>query len=59
MKIRVDYEEDQAEKVKISFSEAGRRGGKARVAKGFSMASEEKRREMGRLGAMKRWRCVK
>ena len=55
MKIEVKYIETPAQKVKVSFKEAGRRGGLAKVPKGFSKMSEEKRKEIAKKAAMKRW----
>jgi hypothetical protein len=55
MKIKVDYIETPVEKVKVSFKEAGRRGGLAKVPKGFAKMSEVKRREIAKKAANKRW----
>ena len=55
MKIKVDYVETPKQKVKVSFSEAGRRGGLAKVPKGFSKMDEERRREISKKAANKRW----
>lgn len=55
MKIKVNYIETPAQKVKVSFKEAGRRGGLAQVPKGFSKMPEEKLKEISRKAAMKRW----
>lgn len=55
MQIKVEHIENPAEKVKISFKEAGRRGGSAKVPKGFSKMDEEKRREIAVRAAQKRW----
>ena len=55
MKINVKYIETPAQKVKVSFKEAGRRGGLAKVPKGFSKMDEEKRREIAKKAANKRW----
>lgn len=55
MKIKVDYIETPAQKVKVSFKEAGRRGGLAKVPKGFSKMDEEKRKEIAKKAANKRW----
>ena len=55
MKIKVDYIETPAQKVKVSFKEAGRRGGLAKVPKGFSKMDEERRKEIARKAANKRW----
>lgn len=54
-KIKVDYIETPVEKVKVSFREAGRRGGSARVPKGFAKMDSDKRREISRKAAAKRW----
>ena len=56
MKISVKKIETPAQKVKVTFKEAGRRGGLAKVPKGFSMMDEERRREISRKGAARRWR---
>lgn len=55
MKIKVDHIETPAKKVKVSFKEAGRRGGLAKVPKGFAKMPEERRREISRAAAKKRW----
>ena len=55
MKIKVNYIDTPAQKVKVSFKEAGRRGGLAQVPKGFSMMPEEKLKEISRKAANKRW----
>lgn len=55
MKIPVNYIETPAEKVKVSFKEAGRRGGLAKVPKGFAKMPEERRREIARKAANRRW----
>lgn len=55
MKIAVKKIETPAQKVKVTFKEAGRRGGLAKVPKGFSMMDEEKRREISRKAAARRW----
>lgn len=55
MKIEVKKIETPAQKIKVSFREAGRRGGIAKVPKGFSMMDEERRREIARKAAEKRW----
>jgi len=54
-KIEVKYIETPAQKVKVSFSEAGRRGGKAKVAKGFSKMDSDRLREISKKAAAKRW----
>ena len=48
MEIKVDYIKTPVQKVKVSFKEAGRRGGLAKVPKGFAKMDEGKRKE-------KRW----
>lgn len=55
MKIAVKKIETPAQKVKVTFKEAGRRGGLAKVPKGFSMMDEERRREISRKAAARRW----
>ena len=55
MKIKVDYVETPIQKVKVSFKEAGRSGGLAKVPKGFSKMEEEKRKEIAKKAANKRW----
>ena len=55
MKIPVKKIETPAQKIKITFKEAGRRGGLAKVPKGFSMMDEERRREISRKAAARRW----
>ena len=48
MEIKVDYIKTPVQKVKVSFKEAGRRGGLAKVPKGFAKMDEGKRKETGR-----------
>lgn len=55
MKIKVDYIETPIQEAKVSFKEAGRRGGLAKVPKGFSKMPEAKRKEIAKKAAMKRW----
>ena len=55
MKVKINYIETPVQKVKVSFKEAGRRGGLAKVPKGFSKLSPEDRKKMARKGADKRW----
>lgn len=55
MKIEVKYIETPAQKVKVSFKEAGRRGGLAKVPKGFSKMEEERRKKIAKKAAYKRW----
>ena len=55
MKIKVDYIETPVQKVKVTFKEAGRRGGLAKVPKGFSKMDAEKRKEISKKAANKRW----
>lgn len=55
MEIKVDYIKTPVQKVKVSFKEAGRRGGLAKVPKGFAKMSEEKRKEIAKKAANKRW----
>jgi hypothetical protein len=55
MKINVDYIETPVQKVKVSFKEAGRRGGLAKVPKGFAKMDDIKRREIAKKAAAKRW----
>jgi general stress protein YciG len=55
MKINVDYIETPVQEVKVSFKEAGRRGGLAKVPKGFAKMDVEKRKEIARKAAAKRW----
>lgn len=54
-KIKVDYIETPVQKVKVSFSEAGRKGGKAKVPKGFSKMDKEKLKELSKKASAKRW----
>lgn len=54
-KIKVDYIETPVQKIKVSFSEAGRRGGLVKTKKGFSMMDAEKRLEYAKQAAAKRW----
>lgn len=55
MKIEVKKIETPAQKIKVSFKEAGRRGGLAKVPKGFSKMDKGRLREIGRKAAEKRW----
>ena len=55
MKIEVKKIDTPTQKVKVTFKEAGRRGGLAKVPKGFSMMDEERRREISRKAAARRW----
>lgn len=55
MKIKVDYIKTPVQKVKVSFKEAGRRGGLAKVPKGFAKMEDIKRREIAKKAANKRW----
>lgn len=55
MKIKVDYIKTPVQKVKVSFKEAGRRGGLAKVPKGFSKMDEEKLKKIAKRAANKRW----
>jgi hypothetical protein len=55
MKINVDYIETPVQEVKVSFKEAGRRGGLAKVPKGFAKMDVEKRKEIAKKAANKRW----
>lgn len=54
-KIEVKYVETPVQKVKVSFKEAGRRGGLAKVPKGFSKMDENKRKEIALKAAKARW----
>jgi general stress protein YciG len=55
MKIEVKKIETPAQKIKVSFKEAGRRGGLAKVPKGFSKMDKDRLSEIGRKAAEKRW----
>ena len=55
MKIDVKHVEKPAEKVKVTFSEAGRRGGLAKVPKGFSKMPADRLKEISKKAAAKRW----
>ena len=44
------------EAVRSHFSEVGRKGGKARVPKGFASLTQQERIEMGKKAAEARWR---
>lgn len=55
MQIKVEHIEKPAEKVKISFKEAGKRGGIAKVPKGFAKMDEKRRREISKKAAARRW----
>lgn len=56
MKIDVKYIETPPQTVKVTFKEAGRRGGLAKVPKGFAKMDKDRLREIGRKAAEKRWR---
>lgn len=43
----------------MSVKEAGRKGGKARVPKGFAVLTAEERSERARQGALARWGAKK
>lgn len=53
MKIDVKYIETPA--VKIKIREGGRRGGLARVPKGFAKMDEVRRKKIAKEAALKRW----
>ena len=55
MEIKVNYIKTPVQKVKVSFKEAGRRGGLAKVPKGFAKMDDVKRREIAKKAANKRW----
>ena len=55
MKISVNYVDTPKQTVKVSFKEAGRRGGLAKVPKGFAKMDDIKRREIAKKAANKRW----
>lgn len=54
-KIEVKYVDTPVQKVKVSFKEAGRRGGLAKVPKGFAMMDKETLKDVSRKAAKKRW----
>lgn len=58
MKIKVDYIKTPVVKVKVSFKEAGRRGGSAKVPKGFSKMEPTRHKEISRKAARARWSKV-
>lgn len=53
MKIDVKYTETPA--VKIKIREGGRRGGLAKVPKGFAKMDEARRKQIAKEAALKRW----
>lgn len=55
MKIDVKYIETPPQKVKVTFKEAGRRGGLAKVPKGFAKMDKERLKEISRQASNKRW----
>ena len=59
MKIKVDYIETKPEKIKMSFKEAGRKGGLAKVKKGFACMDKDRLRKLSKEASEKRWRCEK
>lgn len=55
MKVDVTYIETPTQDVKVSYREAGRKGGLAKVPKGFSKVPKDKLKELSRQAALKRW----
>ena len=55
MKIEVKKIETPAQKIKVSFREAGQKGGLAKVPKGFSKMPKERLQDISRKAAEKRW----
>lgn len=55
MKIEVKKIDTPAQKIKVSFREAGQKGGLAKVPKGFSKMPKERLQEISRKAAEKRW----
>lgn len=55
MKISVEQIEKPVEKVKVSFAEAGRRGGLAKVPKGFAKMDKNQLCELSKKAVKKRW----
>lgn len=58
MRIEVKHCETKAQEISVMRAKMGAKGGRARVAKGFSMMDKEKLREMSRKAAAKRWAKV-
>lgn len=55
MKIDVKYIETPVQKIKVTHKEAGRRGGLAKVPKGFAMMDKEELKKLSSKAANKRW----
>lgn len=55
MKIDVEYIETPVQQIKVTHKEAGRRGGLAKVPKGFAMMDKEELKKLSSKAANKRW----
>lgn len=55
MEIKVNYIETPIQEVKVSFREAGRRGGLAKVPKGFAKMDKERLKDISKKASDKRW----
>lgn len=55
MKIKVNEIKNPAQKIKVSFQDAGRKGGSAKVPKGFAKMGEKRLHKIAVDAAKKRW----
>lgn len=55
MEIKVNYIETPVQEVKVSFREAGRKGGLAKVPKGFAKMDKERLKDISKKASDKRW----
>lgn len=55
MEIKVNYIETPVQEVKVSFREAGRKGGLAKVPKGFAKMDKERLKDISKKASNKRW----
>lgn len=55
MEIKVNYIETPIQEVKVSFREAGRKGGLAKVPKGFAKMDKERLKDISKKASDKRW----
>lgn len=55
MEIKVKYIKTPAVEIKVKRAAAGKKGGSAKVPKGFSKMDKEKLKEVSRRALAKRW----
>lgn len=55
MEIKVKYIKTPVEQIRVKRSAAGKKGGSAKVPKGFAMMDKEKLRELSKNAINKRW----